>query len=506
MPSFNLLSDAEIIPPNLFNLLSDAVIVPPNLFNLLSDSLILPPGAFALTSDALIVVGRMLSLTSDALIVDTPVSHQLALTSDADVALFAPEHKQRKPQVEEEQKGCAGCGAVIDCDETGPYDLYSLEGLPFQVILSCPPGFDCAHGSELHIICCKQELISIIPANAAIEERLKIIRGLLDECARREAFCKGGDCPPGQDCPECPEGVNCADPCALFIVPRPVNCGPLQLFFNKPQTCTIKCSDGLPFSYTLKAGVFIALSQVLSDRQAHDRACVLAKAGRICLSKASKTGCANEALEMRIYASGAIYNSGAPTLFWNTDSSMLPPGMTLSQPAFKPYAIISGTPTTPGTYSFLVSVTHAYTGASQSRTYTITVQSCPADLGNVTPDIMSSTRSYWNGSLLPGQYRINYVNGAWTGAGLGGQWMVGDGVLSAGKGRGYYIVYNNGGSEVAFPVSGLYPSQAAAEAGTLGKSIVITHTGGTLGIYLHDSPYADNFPGSPNPTFNLHRL
>lgn len=116
--------------------------------------------------------------------------------------------------------------------------------------------------------------------------------------------------------------------------------------------------------------------------------------------------------------------------------------------------------------------------------------------GNITPDVFSATVSYWAGgqALDAGTYRINYINGAYKPSSLAGfqvwNYMVNNGATTSG------FLPGNVGS---------FATQAICEAANSGRSFSFTHTGGSIGMWLSDSPYNDNVAGSPNPTFSLTR-
>jgi hypothetical protein len=124
-----------------------------------------------------------------------------------------------------------------------------------------------------------------------------------------------------------------------------------------------------------------------------------------------------------------------------------------------------------------------------------------SDFNVVTPDIFSSTRKYWSSNLPAGFYMISYVTGSLRYNPLN-DWRVSK------DDAGYHVVYNNGAADEIFPVASMaeFPTQAQAAAANAGASMIINHTGGSIGMYLHDAPYADNIDGSPNPTFRLVQL
>jgi hypothetical protein len=72
------------------------------------------------------------------------------------------------------------------------------------------------------------------------------------------------------------------------------------------------------------------------------------------------------------YAQSLSATGGTPGYTWSLDSGTLPPGIFLSTVSNN--GVLSGTPTTPGTYSFVIRVTDSLTG-TDTETYTITITS-----------------------------------------------------------------------------------------------------------------------------------
>jgi hypothetical protein len=113
---------------------------------------------------------------------------------------------------------------------------------------------------------------------------------------------------------------------------------------------------------------------------------------------------------------------------------------------------------------------------------------------SVTPDIFSAGVSNFNGgaSFPSGVYTLIYVNGAMK--------------LSAGNGYSCYsyVVTDGVGNTLAAPgIVAQYATQALCEAANGGMQVTYNHAGGTIGVYLQDSPYNDNVAGAPNPTYRL---
>lgn len=262
------------------------------------------------------------------------------------------------------------------------------------------------------------------------------------------------------------------------------------LFASGPESATIKCPDGTPFTFTVPAGAFFALNQAQANAQAKGYAQQQAGAHIICLSALSTTN----AVALVPYT-GNLTATGNLSPFPFSDewevTGDLPPGLDLDE-AFVNGGqnSITGTPTTPGTYAFSVTVTNG-AGDSITKGFTIVVS------GNVsvTPTIFGPTVSFFNSgaNFAAGTYQVNYVNGAFKLAPNFG-YSVWD----------YMVDY--GATTVNFPSkagSAQFDTQALCEAANAGSQIVFHHAGGPIGVWLSDSNYGDNQPGAPNPTFNL---
>jgi hypothetical protein len=119
----------------------------------------------------------------------------------------------------------------------------------------------------------------------------------------------------------------------------------------------------------------------------------------------------------------------------------------------------------------------------------------------VTPDIFSDTQASF-GEWPAGDYIVRYINGALIYADSNPQWSVN--ASNEADGHRYKIVHDGGDTTINGPGNAtLYASQSLAEAGNSGLEVSFTHTGGSINMYLFDSPYGDNLTGNPNPTFGL---
>lgn len=156
----------------------------------------------------------------------------------------------------------------LDCALTEDTNLYSLEQGLFPFVLNCPPGFDCGDATQFSMVCCGQVLSAQFPPNATVDDKQTIIQGIVNQCGVRQLYC--GDLP---------------------NIPNT----PVQLYYNRPQTCTVTCPDGSPFVFTVPAGTFLGTSQATVDKQAADYACVQAGLRKICLGQIPSCLCVGSA-------------------------------------------------------------------------------------------------------------------------------------------------------------------------------------------------------------------
>lgn len=133
----------------------------------------------------------------------------------------------------------------------------------------------------------------------------------------------------------------------------PVDGHPIvPVFYNTPQQCEFRCPDGSFFVATIPAHTVVSGSQALADQIAHQMACEFAATHFLCLPDLN-SGCADQPYSQQITMSAA----GAPYSFAIT-AGALPPGLSLETVGTR-LAIISGTPTTAGTFNFTLTVQDA---------------------------------------------------------------------------------------------------------------------------------------------------
>lgn len=136
-------------------------------------------------------------------------------------------------------------------------------------------------------------------------------------------------------------------------------------FFSNLQQCSISCPDGSAFSFRAFPGAFVNISQAAADEQAAEYACNGAAFYLMCLSSIPGA-CANQAYSAVITSS----RTPNPPYTFAIVAGSLPPGLTFTQGTNQ--AIISGTPTVAGNYTFTVQVTDL-SGNTMQRSYTLGV-------------------------------------------------------------------------------------------------------------------------------------
>lgn len=234
------------------------------------------------------------------------------------------------------QRICSTC-IVLDCPDTDPLDLYSLDSPIFPFVLHCPPGSICNLGDIALLVCCDEDVPVVFPPNATDEAKQAIVQTALSECARKQLFC--GEIP---ELP--PPGTR------------------ITLFFNNACTAETKCPDRSVFKYTVRAGIVLALSQQAADSAACRHAARLAKEHRVCMSALDGAICIDTAFSKTIKASGRYVASFPASDFWS-QSGALPTGLTFTGGFQTNGATLSGTPTTAGTYNFSICITISTLGS-----------------------------------------------------------------------------------------------------------------------------------------------
>jgi hypothetical protein len=166
---------------------------------------------------------------------------------------------------------------------------------------------------------------------------------------------------------------------------------PWPAFTNTEQTCSVRCPDGLAFFFTVPAGVFAGKNQSMADMSARTYACRQAQLRQVCLGTLAKQACPNLPYTGTITASGKYLATGTQTNLWELVAGTLPPGLTFHGGHLAAGQVtISGTPTTIGSYFFVVQVTDPK-GDSMAKGYTINVAGITGTLPDGTPGAPYST-------------------------------------------------------------------------------------------------------------------
>lgn len=124
-------------------------------------------------------------------------------------------------------------------------------------------------------------------------------------------------------------------------------------FFNQAQTCCIPCPDGNQFCYTFPAGVMPGETQDEANQIANQLACSLALKHEICIGPMASECCEGSPFSATLTISGPGALAGGNV--WAITSGTPPPGLHLSSSGNN-FALLSGTPTSSGSYFFSVGV------------------------------------------------------------------------------------------------------------------------------------------------------
>ena len=295
MPSFTLNSDAQIRGPQLaYN--SDAFVGHTINYN----------------SDATIISGRVIQITSDAYITGS--------------APPGPGNTQPLPNL---------CDVKSLCIEpANPIQNLSSEAPDLPIYIgnmqgNNPGSFPPALGGNFSSTGCLVQCVSTVSQAEA------------DMCAQMQTMlCNVSQNPGGGGY-------------------RDQNGNQTKLYFNNAVTCAgEKCPDGLPFTYTVRAGLIAAFTQADADRMAGSLACYYARTRKVCLSNLSVPNtCNGSVYSGTITASGGSVDRYFAGNFWQIENGVIPPGLSFPT-GFGPSVIsITGSPTESGSWTFTVRMT-----------------------------------------------------------------------------------------------------------------------------------------------------
>lgn len=288
---------------------------------------------------------------------------------------------------------CATC-LDGDCGLTDDINLYSLESPLFPFVLNCPPGNNCNNAFNVRLVCGSELITITIPTSATTAQRRALIAAALDQCARKKIFDDNG--------PNNGEEPTFGSPDTPFVIDP--DGAPVNIYLSRSLTCTKYCSqtvsivDGQPvvtktspFTYTLPAGSMLGFTQLQANEFAMIRACQLAQEHLFCLSDLTGAFCADDTFSETIRATGRYISRAPFSDFWELSSGTLPPGLTFNGGFITGgRATITGTPTTPGLYSFTISVTlrtPAASGDRMSKTYTLAIAEISTESPLPAPEV-----------------------------------------------------------------------------------------------------------------------
>jgi hypothetical protein len=141
-----------------------------------------------------------------------------------------------------------------------------------------------------------------------------------------------------------------------------------QVFYNAQQQCSYTCPDSKLFTWTIGAGYINGPDQGNVDRQAKQLACQKANANALCvIGSFPSSGCPGQPY------SGSITFTGPNTpITFYLSSGAVPPGLVFSQSTDGKTAMLTGTPTTAGNYTFTIQAVDSI-GNVTNKQFTIAV-------------------------------------------------------------------------------------------------------------------------------------
>lgn len=160
---------------------------------------------------------------------------------------------------------------------------------------------------------------------------------------------------------------------------------PPAFFRSNAQQGVFDCPDGLPFFFDVPAGKFSGPTQDEADSLAIAYANEQAKIHQLCFSDLPDVICQGAAVNLEIVPSSDFLSPPGSNV-WQV-STGLPDSVDFTGPGTGP-ATLTGTPTTPGDFNFVVGVTLP-NGDFNQKEYFITVAGCTN--GNALPDATQGT-------------------------------------------------------------------------------------------------------------------
>ena len=235
---------------------------------------------------------------------------------------------------------CLTCQPIVDCP-LDPFGLYSLNLETFPIVIINPP----QPGTTISITACGQTFSADIPSTASTADIQAIVAALWVQADAAN--------------------VACPDPPPDPPVPPPEVC------FNTRQAIYGCCPNGTTYGFVTAAGRFFAATCDQANVTARAYANQQATIWWICLGDLTATCTTDDSISFDITAWG-VGVSSHPMNAWTLAEGTLPPGLVLQTGYHGPTITLSGTPTTPGIYDFILNLTSA-AGSYAERHYQIEV-------------------------------------------------------------------------------------------------------------------------------------
>ena len=180
--------------------------------------------------------------------------------------------------------------------------------------------------------------------------------------------------PPNQPPPVCVTPGGCGfTPPPNNPPPPPNQPPPTASPCNTPQICCVECPDGTSFCYTVPACQFGAQTVAQANVIAKAYACKQAGVLLLCIFGEPALACVGQTYTTVLFATGGAFQN----YVWSIIDGELPPGTTGAAVGEDgSQFVITGTPTTPGNFTFTVrvdDVSEKGPGSFQIKTFTIPV-------------------------------------------------------------------------------------------------------------------------------------
>lgn len=141
-----------------------------------------------------------------------------------------------------------------------------------------------------------------------------------------------------------------------------------QVYFSAATSCSLPCPDGTNQTYTVPSGKFVANSQIMANRMAQSECEQQIAFHLVCLGEMTAWWCVNT---LGAEATITVSRAPSPPYHFTVSSGLIPTGMSLIDETPNT-AVLYGTPTEAGTFTFTIKATGA-NGDSGVKQYTVHV-------------------------------------------------------------------------------------------------------------------------------------